>query len=687
MNCRHCLIATLLLFLGIATAQPVEPGALDHPKDPGKGRASNPATNCESEAGQNGGWHLVLPGTATPQPWRTSPAVFLDRLWAISARGIVAETHDAIDWRERILTPPFASPTPLDLPDYQMVAHARALWVMTHHNTKPDADSPTWKSGGLWSSRNGEIWNDVSEHLPELVGKAILGSFGESLVLFDTSSVWTSPDGLTWTNTSPNAPWGPRNGFSITVHDGALFLLGGRLNAQGDDGIRGMCTDVWKSTDAVRWECVANKLPLLFRISPTLASYGGKLWLTGGMAGTATLSDTWVSEDGRNWNCESLAAPWNPRYEMKAVTFKGALWLFGGRNESGLVNDALWSTHNGRLWQEPTPRMPWGARTRTTIVHFKDSWWMLGGVSAHNFLDKTLQREDIWRTKDWRNWEHAGALPTEIKGKQCQILAGQDALWIVTLTNQDGSIAQEVWHSPDGMEWSHFEIDRKLFPQPVCAVNVLGKKLVVFTEPLRTYAPLDKTGPWNVYTTRNGKRWKHCASIPYPADDDEYTIGTYGHPGVLWAFPEGSASRALWRSTDAVHWKENSMAALPEPCHRRQFLWHDDQLWLIDADWKKTNEKLEIRSSFNLTSWWRSKNGSTWERVPYAREPRTDLPPMEYDQVFVNTNDGLIMVDTNARRVYRWDPAVAAQCYTGDSKEPGVLTGSDFLNPQVIVTR
>ncbi len=52
-----------------------------------------------------------------------------------------------------------------------------------------------------------------------------------SINLLYLNDVWSSPDGAEWAVATANAPWSPRAGLSVVVHEGTspprLFALGG----------------------------------------------------------------------------------------------------------------------------------------------------------------------------------------------------------------------------------------------------------------------------------------------------------------------------------------------------------------------------------------------------------------------------------------------------------------------------
>lgn len=690
MKYYGCLLGTLFLFGTSATA-PSEAGIPGGPVPIFEQRARHEPILTASDVPEgefqegkdefckDGGWHCIVPEAAARPPWRSAPAVLHNRLWAISKEGIVAQSEDARSWCEPETTPPFASTGFQNSPEFQMFAFSGQMWVMTYHQSREASGLPAWNTTGLWSSQDGDAWEDLSMYLPELVGRARPALLGGSMVLVDTSSAWTSPDGMNWTPATKRAPWGPRVEFSVTAHDNALFLLGGRTVSGAEPADGSLCTDVWRSVDAIRWECVNTAVPFPHRTRAALTSYREYLWLIGGAVGSTSSNDTWVSRDGQSWQCLMPSAPWRPRFGAEAVEFNNFLWLVGGRSEYGYLEDALWSTSDGKDWQGEAQGLPWKPRVNATVLRFKDAWWMLGGYEVDFWYFGSNPKPDIWRTTDWKSWEQVGTLPTSIERKRIKILAGTDTLWIITLAdNSEDPYRLEVWRSDDGTNWSSVKTKPDWVYWQICAAEVLNDNLVVFTEPRREHGFRSKSPPWNVVTSRNGERWETIGSIPSPAEDGNYSLRTFSQDGSLWAYPIGRPSRDMWRSDDAKQWIPVPMTTFPVACYSRKFLWCDGYLWLTNAKWAEGEASTYSEVNFELRDWWRSRDGNTWERVPFATRPRSNSTIEGYSQALVDTTDGLILVDTVACSVYRWDPELAERCYIpeADDADIGIWTSS-----------
>jgi hypothetical protein len=200
----------------------------------------------------------------------------------------------------------------------------------------------------VWSSPDGVTWTEATaaaqwskrQH-PTLAvhdGKMwILGGYTGNTYMND---VWSSTDGSTWTQETASADWPGRSNHTTAVHDGKLWVLGGNLGA----GVE--ANDVWSSADGVTWtQLKADHIPWPARRFHTTESLNGKLWLMGGLdENNAYLNDVWSSPDGANWTIEITEALWPARSQHASAAFDGKLWVLGGDTaSSGSLND-VWST-------------------------------------------------------------------------------------------------------------------------------------------------------------------------------------------------------------------------------------------------------------------------------------------------------------------------------------------------------
>lgn len=79
----------------------------------------------------------------------------------------------------------------------------------------------------------------------------IIGGFAPD----GASGIWSSPDGISWTERSASADFGARGFFSVTLHEGLLVLTGGL------DQEYNALNDTWVSTDGTTWNKSENNLP------------------------------------------------------------------------------------------------------------------------------------------------------------------------------------------------------------------------------------------------------------------------------------------------------------------------------------------------------------------------------------------------------------------------------------------
>jgi len=80
---------------------------------------------------------------------------------------------------------------------------------------------------------NGQLW--------------VIGGYRSNGVYLN--DVWTSTDGVSWTQVTAAAAFEPRKQFSSGTLNGRLFIFG------GDNGITDeqMANAIWSSTDGIQW--------------------------------------------------------------------------------------------------------------------------------------------------------------------------------------------------------------------------------------------------------------------------------------------------------------------------------------------------------------------------------------------------------------------------------------------------
>lgn len=257
-------------------------------------------------------------------------------------------------------------------------------------------------SGPIFSPRDGHCVVVFQNKLWVIGGwDNAIGSGGTETRMND---VWSSSDGVTWTKHDPAGAviFAPRVSHEVVVFANKLWVIAGNLQNGANSG------DVWSSPDGVTWTEVAANVLVLPRNSHRVIEFAGEMWLTGGGAdagdGTETgLSDVLRSADGITWFQVGSAAMFPPRMRHATAVFNGRLYVIGGTDNSaygiGAVLGDVWSSADGITWVQETaagfaPR--WNA---AFMIHGGEMW--LAGGFGFSFLN------DVWRSSDGKNWRVA----------------------------------------------------------------------------------------------------------------------------------------------------------------------------------------------------------------------------------------------------------------------------------------
>ena len=104
--------------------------------------------------------------------------------------------------------------------------------------------------------------------------------------------VWSSSDGVVWTEETNNAAFG-RTSSQVAVLNDTMYLVNGESST---------FRQVWKSTNAKDWTKVSINKGFIHRIGYQLLAFSNQLFMIGGYrADTGYYKDVWVSSAGMNW--------------------------------------------------------------------------------------------------------------------------------------------------------------------------------------------------------------------------------------------------------------------------------------------------------------------------------------------------------------------------------------------------
>lgn len=157
----------------------------------------------------------------------------------------VWNSSDGVRW-QRVLAQAGWSPRSGPM----LVAFSDRLWLIGGGTIDGDSETNPRSQHEIWSSPDGAAWSRAGDGLPQhsggtpivfddqlwLVGANRDGRFGRASLV--------TRDGIRWREEP--APWTPRGGVAAWVHDGKLWMTGGKYSVTENGEIRFIYSnDVW----------------------------------------------------------------------------------------------------------------------------------------------------------------------------------------------------------------------------------------------------------------------------------------------------------------------------------------------------------------------------------------------------------------------------------------------------------
>jgi len=197
------------------------------------------------------------------------------------------------------------------------------------------------------------------------------------------NDVWWSTDGVTWTQATASAAFPVRGHFIALVYSGKMWVIGG-----GNSG--GALNDVWSSSDGVTWTQVTSNGGFGGQLGDGTAGvvFNNKLWAFGG-AGSGCSNPIWYSTDGVTWTQSTSNAPYGSVHAYRAAVYRGKMLVTGGTN-SGVRDSDTWYSTDGVTWTQMTGTNYSPGRASHSFVIFNDKMWVYGGNQNPGNLS------DVW---------------------------------------------------------------------------------------------------------------------------------------------------------------------------------------------------------------------------------------------------------------------------------------------------
>lgn len=145
--------------------------------------------------------------------------------------------------------------------------------------------------------------------------------------------IWNTSDGVNWQQVQPEEPFWPQRGMigGSVVFNGRMWILGGGTYDTPQTPTRKFFNDVWSSADGIHWTEHTESAPWAPRQYHDIAVFDGKMWVMEGYDGAGNRNDVWYSADGENWT-EAPNTPWAPRHAASLYSYDNALWMVAGNN-------------------------------------------------------------------------------------------------------------------------------------------------------------------------------------------------------------------------------------------------------------------------------------------------------------------------------------------------------------------
>ena len=291
-------------------------------------------------------WSKHSLSAAVPGKSATAMVPFNNRLWVLGDEMQLWSSADGIAWTEEAHTTPAVSSLA------QMLARSDRLVLIAGWQYA----APNYYRQ-VWQSTDGKSWSLLTNAAPfsptnlnqvvELNGTLLAFAGNDTNEM--TPEVWASSDGASWTQVVANAPYGPRLGYRVVVHNNLVYVIGG----YSSQSLGTIANDVWSSPDGVTWTQVASDGTLPMRTFGSGMSVAGNMCL---YPGSVSFHDVWCSSDGKTWQQRSNDVP-NGAFAI----LNGTAFVVGSSQSRYWSNDVVWKSADGVSWRlgyQNTMRFP-----------------------------------------------------------------------------------------------------------------------------------------------------------------------------------------------------------------------------------------------------------------------------------------------------------------------------------------
>lgn len=268
----------------------------------------------------------------------------------------------------------------------------------------------------VWSTPDGVNWTQVQSAMPmtarlgfgvAALNNGIFLAGGITAAGAEQQDVWFTPDGVVWTQMVAPAGFSPRYYFSMLAYQNKLWIFGGI-------SLGVVLSNVYSSPDGITWTNTGT-LPAARELMAATV-YGNTMWFVGGLnAAIANTTTVWSTQDGATFTVVTAAYGGNALNGAALVPFAtptsvstinaATMWLIGGLDTVGYTNNIYRADLNGSLGSTYAPATTaavtdqWQFATQNAGLYLiakttSDAWVLWAGVmqkiTSTNYPKKTV---------------------------------------------------------------------------------------------------------------------------------------------------------------------------------------------------------------------------------------------------------------------------------------------------------
>ena len=558
-------------------------------------------------------WRLETTTAAFGTRWLHKTLVYHDAIWVLGGstqiNGVgtrqVWRSVNGVDWVQ------VGGATPLPLIAFTASTAATVfndkMWFVVGGQSFSSTDGITWAAESAVGAIDGTFSREYASLIPYnnklwyIAGARVLAPTNR----VGTNDVWSSPDGITWTQVAPTSPFAAR-------HQQAAFVLNNRLWIFGGQRFNGTTAgpppkDAWSTTDGVTWTQQALTTEIDFSWLMGVVQQADRVTLIGGILRSYS-NQAWQTTNGESW---TQLAPFDyaPNLLSRGVSFNGAMWVIGGGRMDGLDTNDIWRSTDGLTWSRVTPVGPiFDPLDSHRVLVFNNRMWVLGGWDFFTSEGGSqTHSNEVWSTADGVNWtQHppsGGIIFSPRTGHDAVVFNGK--MWVIGGTD-NATRYNDVWSSADGVTWVQEQANAAFSPRFSHTVAALNNALWLFAGSATPSGAIPAVGLQDVWRSTDGRTWTQQPAPPFAPRLQQASTVLNGRIYLAAGFSDdgyftGTRYNDVWSTADGTTWRQETVAAPFSGRNSPILLNHNNQLYVIGG--------FSVSRAHDV---WRSNDGVSW---------------------------------------------------------------------------